>query len=205
MTDFSRTYSNFVNGTTADADQVDQNFADIQGFVNGGLVFRDGSKSMSGPLSLPTSDPISDQHAVRKGYMDGPYVHAHGTVLQTFVANTPKTIKFATVDRDSHSAYDQATGIFAGPRTGVYAVAWTHGPDQANDYLYRMQVVAGASTYEGPKYTPHTYNHLNEEAQACQTAFVYITEGQNIVPQASISASVDGRLGIDLTIAWLHG
>ncbi len=38
---------NFVNGTPADADEVDANFAALVSFLNGSVVHRDGSKAMT--------------------------------------------------------------------------------------------------------------------------------------------------------------
>ncbi len=47
--------NSFTNGTTADADDVNTNFTDLVTFLNGSVVHRDGSKSMSGALAMGTN------------------------------------------------------------------------------------------------------------------------------------------------------
>jgi hypothetical protein len=42
--------NNFTNGTPADAEQVDANFADLVTFLNNSVVHRDGSKAMTAAL-----------------------------------------------------------------------------------------------------------------------------------------------------------
>lgn len=77
----SVTYDNFVNGTASDADQVDQNFADLVAFLNGEVVHLDGTKTMTGILTLPASPPTGDNHATRKKYVDD--LVAQGPAAQT--------------------------------------------------------------------------------------------------------------------------
>jgi hypothetical protein len=45
-------YPNFVNGTPADADQVDANFAALVAFSNNSVIHRDGTKAMTAPLDV---------------------------------------------------------------------------------------------------------------------------------------------------------
>lgn len=52
------------------ASEVNVNFADVIGFINGSLVHLDGSKTMTGALVLPASDPVSGNQASRKTYVD---------------------------------------------------------------------------------------------------------------------------------------
>lgn len=60
----------FVNATTADATQVNQNFTDLVNFLNTSVVQKDGSITMTGALALPASDPVSSDQAARKAYVD---------------------------------------------------------------------------------------------------------------------------------------
>lgn len=69
MATSSVSYS-FVNGTTADASQVNQNFTDVVNFLNNSVVHKDGSVTMTGALTLPASDPTSANQATRKSYVD---------------------------------------------------------------------------------------------------------------------------------------
>lgn len=62
-------YPDFVNGTTADADQVDANFTSLVTFLNGSVVHLDGSKTMTGALTL-SGDPSASLHAAPKQYVD---------------------------------------------------------------------------------------------------------------------------------------
>ena len=60
----------FVNGTTAVADNVDQNFTDILNYINSNCIVRDGTTQMTGALSLKAStDPTADDHAARRKYV----------------------------------------------------------------------------------------------------------------------------------------
>jgi microcystin-dependent protein len=58
-----------LNGTPADATDVEENYTDIENFVNTNVIQRDGSVQMIAPLTLfgTVSD---DLHAVSKGYVD---------------------------------------------------------------------------------------------------------------------------------------
>lgn len=59
----------FSNGTSADAGQVDQNFADLVAFLNTEVLQIDGSVAMVGALTLPGA-PTNVNHAVTKAYSD---------------------------------------------------------------------------------------------------------------------------------------
>lgn len=70
MATASVTYDNFINGTASDGDELDRNFADLVAFLNTEVVHVDGSKAMTGRLSLASLDPTGDDHAVRRSYLD---------------------------------------------------------------------------------------------------------------------------------------
>lgn len=59
-----------VNGTIADATDVQGNFDAIESHVNTEMVNRDGSVAMTGELLLP-SNPTSNLGAATKSYVDG--------------------------------------------------------------------------------------------------------------------------------------
>lgn len=73
----------FAASTTAESAKVNTNFDDIVAFCNGSLVHLDGSKTMTGNLTLNAADPASDNQAARKLYVDKqslggrPYVFSH--------------------------------------------------------------------------------------------------------------------------------
>jgi hypothetical protein len=64
---------NFVAGTPAVADNVDQNFTDIVNWVNTNAVHLDGSKAFTAVPSGPASDPTSANQLTRKAYVDAKF------------------------------------------------------------------------------------------------------------------------------------
>lgn len=91
MATASVTYT-FTALTKAQAAQVNQNFTDLVGFTNASVVHADGAVAMTGALTLPNSDPASNNHAARKKYVDdlhlasaqGRVGYAEITSTQTF-------------------------------------------------------------------------------------------------------------------------
>jgi hypothetical protein len=69
MATASVTYA-IANGNAQDGDEVGTNFTDLVSFLNTHVVHKDGSVTMTGALSLPSSDPSTDNHAARKVYVD---------------------------------------------------------------------------------------------------------------------------------------
>jgi hypothetical protein len=62
------TYS-FTADTKAQASQVNTNFSDLVDFINTNCIQKDGSKAMTGALTL-SGDPSSDTDAAPKQYVD---------------------------------------------------------------------------------------------------------------------------------------
>lgn len=60
----------FVQGTPANADDVDTNFSDITTWINTNAVHLDGTKAFTGLVTLYGADPSASDHATRKGYVD---------------------------------------------------------------------------------------------------------------------------------------
>jgi len=60
----------FVQGTPANADDVDTNFSDITTWINTNAAHLDGTKSFTGMVTLPATDPSVGNHATRKAYVD---------------------------------------------------------------------------------------------------------------------------------------
>lgn len=59
----------FVNGTAADAIQMNTNFDDLVDFLNDEVIHADGSKDFTDNVSQPTT-PTDPDHLTRKGYVD---------------------------------------------------------------------------------------------------------------------------------------
>ncbi|HNB96291.1 MAG TPA: tail fiber protein, partial [Microthrixaceae bacterium] len=68
MTALSLPY-NIANNTVADAVEVEQNFNALEDYVNNSTVRSDGVVAMTGQLQL-VGDPVSDNDAARKAYVD---------------------------------------------------------------------------------------------------------------------------------------
>ena len=60
----------FVPGALAKASEVNSNFDAVKDFLEDSIVHRDASRAFTGIPMLPASDPTSDNHAARKGYVD---------------------------------------------------------------------------------------------------------------------------------------
>ena len=60
----------FANGTNADGTQVNSNFMSVLNFLNTETVQRDASIAFTAIPSLPATDPTTDNHVVRKAYVD---------------------------------------------------------------------------------------------------------------------------------------
>jgi len=61
---------NFVNGSNADSEQVDQNFADINAWLVANAMQIDGSKAFTAVPSGPATDPTTANQLARKAYVD---------------------------------------------------------------------------------------------------------------------------------------
>lgn len=64
---------NFVSGTPAIADNVDQNFTDLVTWINANAVHLDASKAFTAVPSGPAADPTSANELTRKAYVDGKF------------------------------------------------------------------------------------------------------------------------------------
>lgn len=73
----------FHNGTTADANQVNQNFSDIVSFLNNEVVQRDGSVLMTGPLVLSGAASSGLQAVPYSQHENGPSALRIGSATLT--------------------------------------------------------------------------------------------------------------------------
>lgn len=91
MATASVTYS-FSGGGNAAASQVNQDFSDVVTFLNNSVLHVDGSKQLTGQLSLLSgTDPTADDHAARKKYVDKralSYARTNPSAVLGFTAST---------------------------------------------------------------------------------------------------------------------
>jgi hypothetical protein len=62
--------NSFSNGTTADAPEVNANFAALVSWINTNAMHVDGSKAFAGTPSGPAADPTTANQLTRKAYVD---------------------------------------------------------------------------------------------------------------------------------------
>jgi microcystin-dependent protein len=95
---------NFVAGTPAVADNVDQNFADIVTWINTNAVHLDGSKAFTG---APTygSNPTSANELARKAYVDSVSGGPIGSVIMYAGSTAPTNYLFCRGQAVSRSTY----------------------------------------------------------------------------------------------------
>jgi microcystin-dependent protein len=60
----------FANGTNADGTQVNYNFSEVVNFLNTNAIQKDASVAFTAIPTLPATDPVTDNQAVRKSYVD---------------------------------------------------------------------------------------------------------------------------------------
>lgn len=77
----------FANGTNADGTQVNANFNSLLTFLNGEVVHRDASIAFTAIPTLPATDPVNDNDAVRKRYVD--LIIPAGTIVQYAGSSAP--------------------------------------------------------------------------------------------------------------------
>lgn len=83
----------FVNGTTADASQVNTNFNDLVSFLNGSVVHVDGSKAFTAPVTGVA--PTADLHLATKKYVDDSVVEC--LVSRAASGNIPSDTETAII------------------------------------------------------------------------------------------------------------
>ena len=80
----------FAANTLAEASEVNQNFDDVEAFVNTNMIQKDASVAFTAVPSGPGSDPVSANQFTRKGYVDVPFGYS------TF-AGSPASVGSATL------------------------------------------------------------------------------------------------------------
>lgn len=119
--------SSIDNGTTADAAEVDGNFDILATFVDGELINRDGSITMTGELTLSSSTPSGDLVAASRGFVkatDSTALTAKFTRSTDIVvaASGTGSVTFEAETADTDGWWSSGT-TFTCPADGVYAIA----------------------------------------------------------------------------------
>lgn len=122
MATASVTYT-FVNGAPNDGAPVTQNFTDILNFLNTQVVHKDGAVTMSGALTLPSSDPTTGNQATRKSYVDaslpiGMIVQFAGSTVPVTTSPAWKLCDGTAVSRTTYASLFTAIGTTYGAGDG---------------------------------------------------------------------------------------
>jgi hypothetical protein len=123
----------FVNGATGDGTQVNQNFTDLVNFLNNSVVHKDGSTTMTGALTLPASDPVSENQATRKSYVDSQSVRVFAsTAARDAAIPTPaEGQQVYLTDTNRQMFYDGSAWRDAVLQTAMHGVAARRSADFA--------------------------------------------------------------------------
>lgn len=138
-----------LNGTPADASQVDGNFGTLADFVGVELINRDGTVAMTAELTLSSSTPTDDLGAASKGYVDT-VVGDFQTELDALSARSGVGHVVTSQTTSSNSYTDLATAgpavtLTTGTLVRVTISGYLTGSASATD-AYMTCAVSGATT-----------------------------------------------------------
>lgn len=80
----------FAPNTLAESSEINQNFDDVEAFVNTNMIQKDASVAFTAVPSGPAANPVSDNQFTRKAYVDVPFAYS------TF-SGTPASVGAATL------------------------------------------------------------------------------------------------------------
>lgn len=123
----------FVPATSARADQVMQNFQELEDFLNNNVQDEMASKAYTGLPSLPASDPSAHTHAVRKTFADlHPKLQAAQSDLSGTVGTTGTVWHFG---RKFLKVAGDGSVTISWPTFGSYLIAvYPTGAGTTNDH-----------------------------------------------------------------------
>jgi hypothetical protein len=151
MATASVTYA-LSNGSSADAAEVNTNFNDLVSFLNGSVVHKDGSVSMTGALSLPASDPSDANHATRKQYVDRRAVR--------MASNAAPSVGATSTASTSGSATTLATVTITDPGYDIYvdghaSIAWYTTGQTSTWAVWALQIAVEGTVID-ELHVPHS-------------------------------------------------
>lgn len=156
--------NNFVSGTTAVADDVDQNFTDIVNYVNTNAIIKDGTLAFTGVPSGPATDPTSANQFTRKQYVDdrvglqSSYSSGQSHTIVAF--DTYETITTLTITNPGKAVVVAAWGNIrqaCGNGAGLYSSRVGISLDNGSSYTYGTEMA----------------EHIAASQQSCLAPFHY--------------------------------
>lgn len=127
--------NNFTAGTPAVADDVDQNFTDLVTFLNGSVVHKDGTVTMTGLLTLPSGSDPSTDHQAAKYKQVKPLGALVTRTTQNCVNNTLTKISWNVESRDDGgfwSGGDPTKITVPSGADGIYVILASGDFDRSN-------------------------------------------------------------------------
>lgn len=120
-----------AGGQTMDPRPIQANFDEVEQFINGEVVFVDGSKAMTGSLTLP-GPATASAHAVQKAQLD--------TVIATATTDRATTATNKTIAADATTAAIATAAATAQTKANAAAVL---GTANAKTYTDSVKVYTG--------------------------------------------------------------
>ena len=208
MATASVTNTFFQDGTTSAAD-MNQNFTDVETFMNSSVLHLDGTNQMTGNLDLDNNfltnvgTPIASSDAATKSYVDA---YVGGVEIQ--IANLPFTsagegvLTVGSVTNDLLGWYDAevSTTILTCPQSGIYLFhiyeKCNFGSNGANTNPYIEGDTGTGSFYRHEGWQQGWGETVGVERLNYKTGFIYLDADQRLRFQTGT-----GGVGmIDLTI-----
>ena len=129
MTTLSKQYT-FSSGAVAESAKVNVNFDDIINYVNGSVVLKDASVAMTGILTLPNSDPTTNNHAARKKYVDDKVAAVTTSTLSAIAQGSTSSAVVGTLAGGEH--FKMSVGYNVGSVDGSGDLSVVLSPAFAN-------------------------------------------------------------------------
>lgn len=133
----------FVDATTAEAAEVNENFDDLVSYINTNCIVKDGSLALTGLLSGPdptVTPPTANAHLTPKLYVDDRV--GMKTDQQTTALHTSTNTSYQTVD----------TVTITNPAKAVNVQAWCSGYAHAIAFCDRVELEFAVSFDNGVTY-----------------------------------------------------
>lgn len=190
----SITYGSFVNGTAANADEVNQNFDDLVNWLTTYAIRRDGTTAMTGQLTLPSAtDPSTDNQAAKYKQVK-PFGCILGRTNDFNVANdTFVPITWNTEYRDDGGFWSSGTdAIVPAGGDGIYVIHAVN--DFASNGTNRREIFLSVN----PDTVPRALGHETIPDPGGVDQMISITRFTHLVAGDKIRTEVYQASGVTL-------
>jgi hypothetical protein len=184
--------NNFVAGTPAVADQVDQNFDAVRVWINANAVHLDASKAFTNVPSGPNTDPTSANHLTRKAYVDAQVAARPAGRLGSATTTTVQTSTGAE-SADIFTPFNVVLGSTRWVKVTLFldSISSTAGSDVTNLRIYVGGVIRTNSSYRIAVAGQTESAHLTWEGQL--PAGTYAVTARHVRASGTGTVSVGGQ------------